>query len=124
LLSFLGKLLAMVSNCIMIEAVIYGPMDMAKILALLKAPPEIIFKKPNSELPPLPKSANAVALSPGTGICVPKRNINSIKIVIKIFLRKSGIFHAFLMDATMLFPITTPPLPFLLQLQFFLEPTL
>ncbi|MPM81480.1 hypothetical protein SDC9_128533 [bioreactor metagenome] len=87
--------IAIVNNCIIIEALIYGDMFIANIAKFLNAPPEITSKKPSNP-PDSINLARASVFIPGTGIKLPNLNITSIKRVNIILFLRSGIFHAFL----------------------------
>ena len=89
-----------------IDALMYGVIDIAKIVALLNAPPDIMFRKPSKEFPaPVDvgslsgaiSSFNAATFRNGTGIAAPIRKMTMIIRVNRSFLRSSGIFHAFRM---------------------------
>ena len=80
----------MVNSCIMIVAVIYGPTPSITIEKLDKAPPEKIFKNPNSWLDPK-KPANLDASIPGIGIAENSLNTTNNPKTTRTFFRNSGI---------------------------------
>ena len=76
-----------------IEALIYGVILIAKIEKLLNAPPATISKNP--KILACPVNCWIIELSiPGTGMCAPIRNTKNINSVKIIFLRVSSTFKA------------------------------
>ena len=71
-----------VNNCMMIAALMYGVMLIAKIENLLNAPPENKSNSPN-KLPFMKSCSIADGSTPGTGMCVPSlKTANIIKVKI------------------------------------------
>ena len=75
-------------------AVIYGVILKAKIVKLLKAPPENRSNSERSPVPPWKIWLNTSLLMPGTGMLAPILKTNSIKRVKTIFFLMSGIPQA------------------------------
>ena len=69
LVNFSNEGIIIANNCIIIDAVIYGVIDIAKIDNLEKAPPEIVLTNPASVFVYLEScSANCAESTPGTTI--------------------------------------------------------
>ena len=83
-----------VNNCMIIAALMYGVILIAKIENLLNAPPENKSNSP-SKLPLLNNCSIAVGSTPGTGMCVPIRNTPNITSVNIIRSRSSAILKMF-----------------------------
>src|SRR5207253_2942019 len=87
-----------VSNCKMIDALIYGMMPSAKIVKRDNAPPEKISRKPRSAPPSFKRNLpSSSLLMPGVGMCAPMRYTANIPNVKRIRVRSSGIWKMFLM---------------------------
>ena len=71
-------------SCRIMEALMYGVILIAKTENLLKAPPENISSKPK-RLPLLNSCSIMLALTPGTGICVPALKTTNMARVKRIF---------------------------------------
>ena len=88
----------------MIDALIYGVILIANMVAFWNAPPDTKLIKPNSELFVFSNIAlSCVGSSSGTGIHEPSRKIIIIPKVYKSFFLRSAIFHAFLMVSNILY---------------------
>ena len=86
-----------VKSCMMIDALMYGVILIAKMENLLSAPPEKRSKRPNKL--PLAKSCSiAVGSTPGTGMCVPKRKMKNI-ISVKTILSFNSVILSMLDNA-------------------------
>ena len=74
----------------MIDALMYGVMLIAKMENLLNAPPEKRSNRPN-RLPVANSCSMADGSTPGTGMCVPSRNTANMMSVKMTFCLSSGI---------------------------------